>query len=288
MRNDSEEDDMKFNRFVSYFFLVAVVLAFFMRGFSAETPVQSIWTSQPPTIDGLDTEWVGDEMASEKKMAVEYAFRNDAQNMYVLFVFKDPKYLSNINATGITLFYNTEGKKKKDHAFHFIQTKVSGEELIAYLKGRGEVLSEQQVQSIDPQKTYSMFMTERTGKKDEEISITSPIPGILNPGFKIDRKGDGLVFEFKIPLVKSDISPRGMGVEPGQTLKIGFEWGGMTEALMKRLSVQGGGSDVSAEGRAQNVIDSRRGGAAGAPRSASGRMPKKYSFWLDVVLAQNQ
>lgn len=278
---------MKSHRLVTYFFLTAVVLFFFARGFSAETHVQSKWTAQPPTIDGLDTEWMGDEMVSEEKVAVEYAFRNDAKNMYVLFVFNDPKYLTNINATGITLFYNTEGKKKKDHAFHFIQTKVSGEELIAYLKGRGEVVSEQQLQSIDPQKTYSMFMSDRTGKKDEEISITSPIPGILNPGFKIDRKGDGFVFEFKIPLVKSGISPRGMGVAPGQTLKIGFEWGGMTEALMKRLSAQAGG-DASAEGRAQSVIDSRRGGSGGAPRSASGRMPKKYSFWIDVTLAQDQ
>jgi hypothetical protein len=279
---------MNYKRLFPHILLIVVVLVLFTKGFSDENSVQSKWAIQPPTIDGLDTEWMKDEMISEEKMAVDYAFRNDAQNMYVLFVFNDPKYLSSIDATGITLFYNTEGKKKKDHAFHFIRTKVTGEELIAYLKQRGEVLSEQQMQSIDPQNMYSVFMTERTGKKDEEISITSPIPGILNPGFKIDKKGDAFVFEFKIPLFKSETSPRGMGVEPGQTLKIGFEWGGMTEALMKRLSAQPGGGDASAEGRAQSVIDSRRGGATGAPRSASERMPKKYSFWIDVTLAQDQ
>lgn len=279
---------MHSKRLFPHIFFTVLVLVFFAKGFSAENSVQSKWTTQPPTVDGLDTDWTGDERIPEKKVAVDYAFRNDAQHMYVLFMFNNPKYLSNIDATGITLYYNKEGKKKKDHAYNFIRKKVTGEKLIAYLKQRGEVLTEQQMQSIVPQNTYSVFMTERTGKKDEEISVTAPSPGILNPGFKIDRKGNAFIYEFKIPLIKSETSPRGMGVEPGQSLKIGFEWGGMTEALMKRLSAQSGGGDASREGRAQSVIDSRRGGATGAPTSASGRMPKKYSFWLDLRLAQNQ
>lgn len=278
---------MHFEKLFLHIFLAVLVLTLFTPGFSAENIVQSKWTTQPPAIDGLDTDWAGDERIPEKKVAVDYAFRNDAQNMYVLFVFNNPKYLSNINVTGITLFYNTEGKKKKDHAYNFILKKVTGEELIAYLKQRGEVLTEQQMKSVDPQNTYNVFMTERTGKKDEEITVTAPIPGVLNPGFKVDQKGNAFVYEFKIPLIRSETSPRGMGVGPGQSLKIGFEWGGMTEALMKRLSAQRGGSDASAEGRAGSVIDSRRGGSGGTPRSASGRMPKKYSFWIDVKLAQS-
>ena len=259
-------------------------------GFSEEKIVESKWTVQPLTIDGLDDDWAEDEMTSEKKVDVHYAVRNDAQNMYVLFVFKDPKSLSSINATGITLYYNTEGKKKKDHAFHFIKKKVTGEELLAYLKERGEVLTEQQMQSIEPTNTYSVYMTERTGKKDKKISVAAPIPAILNPGFKTSKKGDAFIYEFRIPIIRSETSPRGMDVKPGQKIKIGFEWGGMTEELMKRLAAQSGrgGGDVSTEGRAQSVIDSRREGATGAPGSASGRMPKKHSFWVDINLAQNQ
>lgn len=279
---------MNSKRLLTHIFLAVFILTFASSGFSADNIVQSKWTAQPLTIDGLDDDWEGDEMTSEKKVKVDFAVRNDTQNMYVLFVFKDPKYLSSINATGITLYYNTEGKKKKDHAFHFIKKKVSGEELIAYLKKRGEVLSEEQMQSIEPTNTYSVYMTERVGKRDKEISITAPIPAILNPGFKTNKKGDAFIYEFKVPLIKSETSPRGMGIEPGQSLKIGFEWGGMTEELMKRLRAQSGQGDASVEGRAGSVIDSRRGGATGAPRSSSGRMPKKHSFWVDVKLARNQ
>jgi hypothetical protein len=277
---------MNSKRIFAHISFVAIILILASSGFSAEKIVQSKWTTQPPTVDGLDTEWMGDEMISEKKSGVDYAIKNDDQCMYVLFVFNDPKYLSSINATGITLYYNTEGKKKKDHAYHFLRKKITGEELIAYLKQRGEALTEQQMQSIEPTNTYSVFMTERTGKEDEKISATAPVPGILNPGFKIDKKGDAFIYEFRVPLLRTEISPRGMGVEPGQSLKIGFEWGGMTEALMKRLSEQSGGTGVSSEGRAMNAPG--RGSATGAPGSASGRMPKKYSFWIDVNLAQNQ
>lgn len=280
---------MNSKRLLNHISLAVIILIFVTTGFSKENFVQSKWTTQPLTVDGLDDEWKGDEMTFEKKVQVDFAVRNDAQNMYVLFIFKDPKYLSTISATGITLYYNTEGKKKKDHAFHFIKKKVTGEELIAYLKKRGEVLSEEQMQSIKPTSTYSMYMTERVGKRDKEISITAPIPAVLNPGFKINRKGDAFVYEFRVPLIKSETSPRGMGIEPGQSLKIGFEWGGMTEKLMKRLGAQSGGrGDISTESTPQTVIDSRRGGATGAPGSSSRRMPKKHAFWVDVKLAQNQ
>lgn len=291
MKCNLEEDEMIRKNAFMYVLFVVFLLNATTAGFSAEDIVQSTWAAMPPTIDGLDDDWQGGVMTADKKVKVNYAIRNDAQFMYVLFVFSDLKYLSNINATGLTLYYNTEGKKKKDHAFNFTMRKVSGEELIAYLKSRGEVLTEQQLQAVQPTNMYNVFMTERTGKKDKEITIAQPIPGVLNPGFKINKKGDALMYEFMIPMTKSENSPRGMGVEPGESLKIGFEWGGMTEALMKRLSAGGGGGDASAEGRAGGVIDSTRGGrsrggSGGAPRT--GRMPKKYSFWTDVKLAQNQ
>jgi hypothetical protein len=296
MTIDLEEAEMKAKKIFAQISWIAIILIFASSGFSADKVVKSKWTAQSPVIDGLDNEWVGDEMAVEKKVKVDYAIRNDARSMYVLFVFNDPKYLSNINATGITLYYNTEGKKKKDHAFNFLRNKITGEELIAYLNKRGEVLTEAQLQSIEPTNMYSVYMTERTGKKDEEIAATEPIPGVLNPNFKISQKGDAIIFEFMIPLQKAETSPRGMGVEPGQTFKIGFEWGGMTEALMKRLSAQDGGRDAAASGDYRgtgSVIDSTRGGrsrggSGGAPTSTSQRMPKKYSFWIDVSLAQNQ
>jgi len=254
-------------------------------GFAKEELVESKWAAQPVTIDGLGDDWEGDVFVTEKKMKVDYAVRNDAQSMYVLFIFRDPEYLSTVNATGITLYYNTEGKKNKDHAFNFALRKVGPDELIAYLESRGEVLSEEQKQSIKTKPAYNVFMTDRVGKKDEEISEKAQTADAQKPGFKISKKGSEFIYEFRVPLIKSETSPRGMGVEPGQTVKIGFEWGGMTKELAERLKNQGGG--ISQEGRAAGIIDTRSG-TGGAPSGASKRMPKKYDFWFDVKLAENQ
>ena len=114
---------MNAKRIFTHISLVIFMVVIATIGFPKEKLVESKWAAQLPMIDGLDDDWSGDVMTSEKKVKVDYAVRNDAQNMYVLFIFKDLKYMSTINATGITLYYNTEGKKKKDHAFHFIKNR---------------------------------------------------------------------------------------------------------------------------------------------------------------------
>ncbi len=276
---------MKTKRLLTHIPLFVFILIISASAFAKEELVESKWAAQPVTIDGLGDDWEGDAFTTEKKVKVDYAVRNDAQNMYVLFIFKDPEYLSTVNATGITLYYNTEGKKKKDHAFNFVQRKVGPDELIAYLESRGEVLSEEQKQSIKAKPAYTIFMTDRVGKKDEEISERVQAADAQKAGFKISKKGSEFIYEFRVPLIKSETSPRGMGVEPGQTVKIGFEWGGMTKELAERLKNQGGG--ISQEGRAGGMIDTRSG-TSGAPTGASRRMPKKYDFWFDVKLAENQ
>jgi hypothetical protein len=263
--------------------LAAFILVITVAGFAREDLVQSKWAAQPLTIDGQDDDWSGVELTTEKKVKVDYAIRNDAENMYVLFIFNDPQYLSTINHTGITMYFNTEGKKKKDEGFHFIQKQVEPDELIAYLKRRGQVLTEQQIQSIKSKPGYVVFMAERLREDDEEIEAVSTTEALL-PGFKISREDKNLIFEFRVPLVLSETSPEGIGAKPGESLKIGFEWGGMTKELAKKIQA---GVDISEESRAGEVIDSRRT-TGGAPSSASRRMPKKYDFWCDVKLAQNQ
>jgi hypothetical protein len=264
--------------------LIAFILVITVAGFGREDLVQSQWAVQPVTIDGQDNDWSGVELTSEKKVKVDYAVRNDAENMYVLFIFKDPAYLSTINHTGITMYFNTEGKKKKDEGFHFIQKQVGPEELIAYLKRRGQVLTEQQIQSIKSKPGYVVFMAERLTEDDEETVQAVSTSEAMVPGFKISRKDKTFTFEFRVPLVRSEASPEGIGVKPGESLKIGFEWGGMTKELAKKIQA---GGDISEESRAGGVIDSRRT-IGGAPTSASRNMPKKYDFWCDVKLAQSQ
>lgn len=275
---------MNAKRLFTHISLVIFMLVISLTGFSKEKSIESKWAAQPPTIDGLDDDWGEVVLISEKKVEVDYAVRNDTQNMYVLFIFKDPKSLSTINITGITLYFNTEGKKGKDHSFHFIRKQVGPDELIAYMKKQGEVLTEEQIQTIEAKPTYIVFMAERVEKKGKEASVATQIPGTLRPAFRINIKGKEVIYEFRVPLAKSEVSPQGIGAEPGQQVKIGFEWGGMTEELLKRMGGRAGSDkNIDSEDSVRRV-GSRRDELTTRKPS----MPKKYSFWVDVKLAQNQ
>lgn len=275
---------MSTKRLFAHISLVILMFALASVGLSKEKSVESKWTSQPPMIDGLYDDWSEDALTSEGKVKVDYAVRNDDQNIYVLFIFKDPKYLSTIQATGIILYFDTEVKKKKDHGLHFLREELTPEELIAYLEGRGETLTEERKQAIRAKPGYVVHRVETVGKKEQETPETSQMSSTLKPDFKINIMGKEVIYEFRIPLAKSEVSPQGIGVEPGQTIKVGFEWGGMTEALLKRMggrAESGRGTDTEDSVRR---VSSRRNELT----TRQPRMPKKYSFWVDVKLAQNQ
>ena len=94
--------------FVKEILLLLLVLTISFSGFSKEKGFQSHWVSSPVRIDGSTNDWAENDLAGEKKVKVDYAFKNDAENLYVLFMFRDPKYLSSISATGLTIWFNSE------------------------------------------------------------------------------------------------------------------------------------------------------------------------------------
>lgn len=277
-------------RLVAYISLVILVLFLTTTGFSKEEIIESKWTAQPPSIDGLDDDWSEDMLTSEKGVRVDFAVRNDAQNLYVLFVFKDPKSLSSINATGITLYFNTEGKKKKNNGVHFIKKQVTADQLIANLEKQGEILTEEQRKTIKAKPAIIMYDAEMAGKKGPEASETTPIPGTLRPAFRTTQKGNEVIYEFRVPLARPETFPWGIGAEPGQNVNIGFEWGGMTDEMRKAMNAMARAEldqGVARESSAGNVIVSDRDDSR-APGTPSRGVPKKYSFWVNVKLAQNQ
>jgi hypothetical protein len=249
---------------------------------SAEQIVQSKWAAPPPSIDGQFEEWQGDTMAFQKNVGVEYALRNDGSNLYAIFIFKDPKYLSSIEMTGMTLYASTTGKKDKDYAVKFVKKTVNGEELIAYMEKQGQPLSEERKQELIDKPKFVVFEATAINKKGEEIFPSGPVPDVDLPGFRYGRQQDQIVYELRIPLCSREHHPTGIGAEPGQDIKLGFEWGGMTPEMkeaMRGRGAGGTGTDMAAE---------RSTGSYTGQVPDVTRGPKKYSFWVDAKLASAQ
>lgn len=270
---------MKRFRLPSGLFRISAVLFILPAFLSADQAVQSQWAASPPSIDGQIEDWQGDTMTFEKKVGVEYALRNDGSNLYILFVFKDPKYLSSIEMTGLTMYANTSGKKDKDFAVRFVKKMVSGEELVAYLEKQGQPLAEERKQELIGKPQFVIFAATAINKKGEEIFPSGLVPDVDLPGFRYGRQQDQIVYELQIPLCSRDHHPAGIGADPGKSVKIGFEWGGMTDEMRAAMRGRGGGTDWAGE-RATGRYTGQ------VPDVAKG--PKKYSFWADAQLAAAQ
>jgi len=275
-------------RYVFYiFFLCFMTLTFYVSGVSKDIKIDSIWASSPVKIDGLNSEWEGDTLAFEKKVKVNYAFRNDAENLYVLFIFNAPEFMSSIRQTGMTVWLNAEGEKKKDYGIKFNMQMIAADVYISLLEKKMGPLPEEKKKEIKARPAYPLFKNEVIDKKGEDFVISS---GPSAPVFNSKQGKNMTVYEFRIPLKKGEGQPVGIGADPGKNIKVGFEWGGMTKEMREERMKQLGASSAKARegGATGSLTAERRAGGDSAPLSSIRRGAKKYSFWTDVSLAQNK
>jgi hypothetical protein len=266
---------------------------------AADNSVVSKWTG-PIRVDGSDLEWASDPINSEKSVDVNYAFRNDDRNLYVLFIFKDPKFLSSIELTGITLYLGPEGKKQKDYGVRFLKKTVNADEIIAIMEKQGPPLTEERKTEIKAKPMYIAFEAAAVNKKGEVIPPSAKTADSDNPAFRVVRQESQMVYEFRVPLASREVHPAGIGSGPGKAIKVGFEWGGLTkemkDAIMSQLGSEGArASNREAPGMSSEDVGGERSEAdyegsspsLTAMRNQAKRFPK-LSFWVDVKLAQAQ
>jgi hypothetical protein len=252
----------------------------------AEEIVQSTWTASPPQIDGQNQDWTGEAVTSEKGAGVDYAFRNDGRDLYILLIFKDPKFLSSIDKTGVTVFASTSGKKDKDMGVLFVKKTVSGAQLIEYMEKMGQPLAEERKLQLKDAPQVVLYTGTAVNKKGEPVFPSGQVQDIDLPGFRYGQQEKTIIYEFRIPLVSREVHPAGIGAEPGKNIKIGFEWGGLTKEMKEAMRGQARGTTIGADANrdeqttGSNILDS--------PLSTGPSGPKKYSFWTDVKLAQAQ
>jgi hypothetical protein len=280
-----KEAGMRNKIFARTFLLSLVILAVCFAGFSKEKAVESMWVGSSLSVDGLDDDWVGDTLNFEKKFEVDYAFRNDADNLYVLFIFKDPVYQSTIKDTGMTLWINTEGKKKKKYGIYFNKRRVTADSVISILEKQKGPLPEAEKNNIRSKPFYFFYQGDVKDKKGKILTPTALGGELAVPLFRAQAKQKMMVYEFVMSLRILEKLSAKHKMEPGKTVKIGFEWGGLTERMkaqrMARLEQR---LARESERKAQEGESQRTGGSSADARLSKG--PKKYSFWVDVELAQ--
>lgn len=284
--------------------LVKTLLLFFLivtvsfLGFSKEEKFDSQWEVAAVKIDSLNNNWIGEALNFEKKVKVDYAFKNDAENIYVLFIFKDSKYMSSIKNTGMTIWFNRE-KKKKKYGIKFREKKISPYELISFLEKQQGFIPEEKKNEIRSKPNYFMLSSEVINKNNKSKSPDEVNDKARTAWFRIKEQQGMVVYEFSIPHEMVSEIDQGIGIEPGKNIKVGFEWGGITKEMqmaMNRDAALGNlpqtcatSSSCELDREKGNRTSKKEGPSFNDSRPGSRiRGPKKYCFWVNVQLANNQ
>jgi hypothetical protein len=271
-------------------FALAALLAFSASAFSKDKVVESQWAARPVLIDGASQDWDDATPILDAGSKARYALKNDGRNLYIILVFSGDLSKTTIDFTGIQVFLTAGEKKTKDFGFLFLKKQITADELIATLEKKGQALSEERKAEIRKQKTYAQFSEEPIRPK-KGAAAQVPAAEAELPVVRAATQGAATIYEFKIPLSRIN-PPGGAGVEPGQSVMVGFEWGGMTKEIMKNVMAARAGSGSVAR-QSQGSSDSGfsdssgEGGGGGADFADFNRDPryKKHSFWVAAKLA---
>jgi len=262
--------------------LFLLVLTVPFAGMAKNAQVESRWQKLPLKIDGEIGDWLAPAFQIEKDVQVNYAFGNDAENLYLIFIFKDQKYLSSLAQTGLTIWFNDQGKKKRKLGVRFEKMTLSSAEVIALMEKRGGPMTEEKKKEMLAKPSYiiNQFTAVNNDNDDQTDLIfpKQPLPEFIS--LSASRR---LAFEFRIPIGPGN----GLNIAAGKAVTVGFEWGGSTKE-MRRALIQGGGYEEGGEHNLEyqdtDPEPMERGGG-GLP---SMRGPKHYIFWCDLTLAAGE
>jgi len=282
---------------------IAAAALFAALALAADKKVASLWQAGPMAIDGVAQEWETSEPLIDEVSQVQYALRNDGRNLYIIMVFRSPQPgsgsraypKSTLDYTGMKIYFTTTAKKSKDFGILFQKKQYTADALIANMEKRGQVLSEAEKAEIRKKPTHIVF-TEEILKPEKAEAPAGGAEGSDPPIFRAIDKGALGIYEFRIPLNRVN-ALGGIGADPGQEIQLGFDWGGMTNQILRDMmagradqsvraadrgsAMQAGSADQMAGGEGGDI--SGMGGGTGEIR----RDPryKKYTFWITAKLA---
>ena len=260
------------------FFILFFVLVFCILLTAKATTFVSNWFQGPLKIDGSDRDWTSAVFNTEKSVQVDYTFVNNNESLYVLFVFKDKKFLSTLTKTGINIWFNNQGKKKKEVGVHFQTRLISAASMIAVMEKKSGPLTEDRKNEIRSKPSYYLNQCLLIDKDSKLLAGQFSSDAAL-PEFAVLGGSGRLVFEFRIPIAAGNA----LGIGPGKSTLVGFEWGGSPN---KELRGEGDGESISQESADEyQEYNEESGGAPADPNFPSWNRPKRYSFWCELLLA---
>lgn len=236
-------------------------------------------------VDGEMTDWPGGSTAYFEDLSLQLGLRNDNQNLYVLFRFNNQAWAQAIRIGGVTLWLDSSGKKKKDFGIRYTGGPLPSIPQMEGTSDRGgfkEAMTPEQQQRLSKmEKAMADRITLIDKKNNQEISLRPDGSDGVSVCYASPQ---GIyTYEFSIPLKRGSAFDCGMGAIPGQTVSLGFEWGGMNKEDRQKIMERMGGEPPSG-----GMGGGPPGGMGGGRRPGGGSRPQaaeKQELWVKTRLA---
>jgi hypothetical protein len=259
---------MKKSTYIKILLILFAMSVFSFNTRAKEELIKSQWLNSIVNIDGSLEDWSEIGVYLDKRVMTECALRNNNETLFILFVLKDRKYFSTIQTSGLTIWFNSDGTKKKNDGLHFLNKMISAADYIAGLEQQKGPLSEEDKIKILENPSYVFHQVELITKNKEDPSQQDRSEEARKSVFRTGNQKGKMVYEFAIPLSLFPDSVR------SNILKVGFEWGGMTDEYRKRL-------------RDRQAESQNRFGEKQITENSAGN-PSKYLRWVDVQLSEKK
>lgn|GEM_PF-3006080 len=272
------------NRIWGWCIAVLLVLAGFVPGWGKTLGV--IYTYQPVEIDGKTGDW--ENIARYKSYGgnVEYAFKMDKSNLYILFVFNDPDLLSTFSSGGMKIFINPSSSRKRELGIHFIKRTLTAGQMVELLEKRYGPLPEDRRREVYSRPQYHIYQSVII-KEDRQETTSIQLNARESCAFIVAEESDGRVIaEYKIPhpvqreILKAEQLP--------DEIRLVFEWGGMTSEMYQqqmKMRQARSHSGNTQEDRISSITEDRDG--VDQPYLSAGARnlgPQKYTINLKLGL----
>lgn len=270
---DTQTQHPRSSLFPAYIIQIFLVLLMFvLGGCGASLELASMWAGDEVRIDGVSSDWP-ELQARIAGPDVRIGVRNDADNLYICLTTSSRSTQFQLLALGTTVWLDAEGKQEKTFGILFplpgqmqgrrVAPPAREEDARQFMEGLVRA-AQRQFEIIGP------------GIDERKKFAAGHASGIE---MRLGYDEGTLIYELKMPLLRSANNAYGAAVDPSKPLLVGFETGDFREIMRSQMSTVGAPSGGGGGGRGG------RGGGGGGAAMPGRDLPEGLRHWLTVHLA---
>ncbi len=198
------------------------------------------WATEPVGVDGDGTEWAGAELACVEDVSGVVGAANNDSSLYVMLRFSDRRMGRKVMFGGATVWWNKEGKRKKDVGVRYAPVID-----LSYVLEQGgdvrEALSRTGGPGSAPQEGTLHDVVTLLDDNGETLLLEGEQRGIsAGSAYR-----DGIYcYEVEIPLHRGEADSRSIEVPLGEEMHLCVEMGGLSpeaKEMMEQMIGEGRG-----------------------------------------------